>query len=104
MIVLWLALLTVICYAMAYRIAVIFWIATAHCVAVAFVASYAERIAPPSLMEPQPGDVAWLTVVLGRAAGGLASLAPYIALAVLALVAMGVSDRIRRFADARGLG
>jgi len=86
------------------RIAMIYWIATAHCVAVAFVASYAERIAPPSLMEPQPGDVALLTVILGQAAGWLASLAPYIALAVLALVAMRVSGRIRRFADARDLG
>lgn len=86
------------------RVALIYWIATAHCVAIAFVASYAVRIAPPSLLEPQPGDVPMMSVVMGQAAGWLAALAPYIALAVLALVAMRVSDRIRRFADARGLG
>jgi UDP-N-acetylmuramyl pentapeptide phosphotransferase/UDP-N-acetylglucosamine-1-phosphate transferase len=85
------------------RIAVIYWIATAHCAAIAFVASYAVRIAPSSLLEPQPGDVPIATVVLGQAAGWFASLAPYIALAVLAIVAMRVSDRVRRFAEARSL-
>jgi UDP-GlcNAc:undecaprenyl-phosphate/decaprenyl-phosphate GlcNAc-1-phosphate transferase len=85
------------------RIAVIYWIATAHCAAIAFVASYAVRIAPPSLLEPQPGDVPPATVIMGQVAGWFASLAPYIALAVLAVVAMRVSDRVRRFAEARGL-
>jgi UDP-GlcNAc:undecaprenyl-phosphate/decaprenyl-phosphate GlcNAc-1-phosphate transferase len=85
------------------RIAMIYWIATAHCAAIAFVASYAVRIAPPSLLEPQPGDVPVASVIMGQAAGWFASLAPYMALVVLAVVAMRVSDRVRRFAEARGL-
>lgn len=85
------------------RMAVTYWIATAHCAAVAFVASYALRIAPPSLLEPQPGDVPAATIVIGQIAGWIAVLAPYIALVVLAVVAMRVSDRVRRFAEGRGL-
>lgn len=83
--------------------AAIYWIATAHCAAIAFVASYAPRIAPPSLLEPQPGDVPVATVILGQAAGWIAALAPYIALVVLALVAIKISNRVRRFAEARGI-
>lgn len=85
------------------RSAAIYWIATAHCAAIAFVASYAPRIAPPSLLEPQPGDVPAATVIFGQIAGWIAALAPYIALIVLAVVAMKVSDRVRRFAEARGI-
>jgi UDP-N-acetylmuramyl pentapeptide phosphotransferase/UDP-N-acetylglucosamine-1-phosphate transferase len=85
------------------RIAILYWVATAHCVAIAFVASYAQRIAPPTWLEPQPGDVPMSTVIFGQVAGWLAALAPYIALVVLALVAMKISNRVRRFADARGL-
>ncbi|MDZ4776976.1 MAG: hypothetical protein SGJ23_09350 [Alphaproteobacteria bacterium] len=85
------------------RSAAVYWIATAHCAAIAFVASYAPRIAPPSLLEPQPGDVSAATVLMGQVAGWIAALAPYIALVVLALVAMKVSDRVRRFAEARGI-
>lgn len=85
------------------RAATIYWIATAHCAAIAFVASYAPRIAPPSLLEPQPGDVPAATVLMGQVAGWTAALAPYIAMVVLALVAMKVSDRVRRFAEARGI-
>jgi hypothetical protein len=85
------------------RMAVTYWIVTAHCAAVAFVASYAQRIAPPSLLEPKPGDVPAATVVLGQVAGWSASLAPYVALMVLAVVSMKVSDRVRAFAKARGM-
>lgn len=85
------------------RVSVFYWIATAHCAAIAFVASHAVRIAPPSLLEPRAGDVPASTVLLGQAAGWLAGLAPYIALVVLAVVSMRVSDRIRRYADSRGL-
>ncbi|MBT9447324.1 MAG: hypothetical protein IV086_16610 [Hyphomonadaceae bacterium] len=85
------------------RVAVIYWVVTAHCAVLAFVASYAVRIAPSSLLEPKPGDAPMASVVMGQVAGWLAALAPYIALLVLAIVAMRVSDRVRRFADARGL-
>lgn len=85
------------------RSAAIYWIATAHCVAIAFVASYAPRIAPASLLEPKPGDVSGATVLMGQIAGWLAALAPYLALAVLAVVAIKVSNRVRRFAEARGI-
>ncbi len=85
------------------RVATIYWIVTAHCAVLAFVASYAVRIAPSSLLEPKPGDVPTVAVVLGQAAGWLAALAPFLALVGLAIVAMRVSDRVRRFADARGL-
>jgi len=85
------------------RVAFTYWLATAHCAAIAFVASYALRIAPPSLLEPQPGDVPAASVIMGQIAGWIAALAPYIALVVLAMVAMRVSNRVRRFAEARGL-
>jgi len=85
------------------RSAAVYWIATAHCAAIAFVASYAPRIAPHSLLAPQPGDVPAATVIVGQVAGWTAALAPYIALVVLALVAMKVSGRVRRFAEARGI-
>ncbi len=85
------------------RIALIYWIVTAHCVALAFVASFGPRIAPPSLFAPQPGDVPVMQVALLQAAGWVGALAPIIVLAVLALVAMHVSNRVRRFAEARRL-
>lgn len=85
------------------RVSITYWIATAHCAAIAFVASYAQRIAPPTLLEPQPGDVPAMTVIFGQIAGWIATLAPYIALVVLAAVAMKVSDRVRKYAAARGL-
>ncbi len=85
------------------RIAITYWVVTAHCAAVAFVSSYAQRLAPPSWLAPQPGDVPVATVIFGQVAGWTASLAPYIALVVLALVAMKVSDRVRRYADARAI-
>lgn len=85
------------------RMAITYWIATAHCVAIAFVASYAQRLAPATWLAPQPGDVPMTTVIFGQTAGWIAALAPYIALVVLALVAIKVSNRVRRFADARGI-
>lgn len=85
------------------RMAITYWVATAHCVAIAFVASYAQRLAPSAWLAPQPGDVPMTTAIFGQTAGWIAALAPYIALVVLALVAIRVSDRVRRFADARGI-
>ncbi len=85
------------------RMALIYWMITAHCVALAFVASFGPRIAPPSLFAPQPGDVPVMQVALLQAAGWVGALAPLIALAVLAVVSMHVSNRVRRFAEARGL-
>ena len=85
------------------RVSLIYWIVTAHCAALAFVASFGPRIAPPSLFAPQPGDVPVMQVALLQAAGWVGALAPLIALAVLAVVAMHVSSRVRRFAESRGL-
>lgn len=85
------------------RVAVIYWIVTAHCAALAFVVSFGPRIAPPSLFAPHPGDVDQTQLAMAQAAGWVAALAPIIALAVLAQVSLHVSSRIRRFAEARGL-
>jgi UDP-N-acetylmuramyl pentapeptide phosphotransferase/UDP-N-acetylglucosamine-1-phosphate transferase len=85
------------------RVATIYWIVTAHCAAMGLVAAFGPRIAPPSLFAPQPGDVPAMQVALMQSAGWVAALAPIIALAVLAAVAMHVSNRLRRFAEARGL-
>jgi UDP-GlcNAc:undecaprenyl-phosphate/decaprenyl-phosphate GlcNAc-1-phosphate transferase len=84
------------------RIAFIYWIVTAHCAALAFVASFGARIAPPSVFAPQPGDVSVWQVAFLQAAGWVGALAPLIALAVLAAVAIHVSNRVRRFATSRG--
>jgi UDP-GlcNAc:undecaprenyl-phosphate GlcNAc-1-phosphate transferase len=85
------------------RIAITYWIATAHCAALAVAASFGPRLAPASVFAPQPGDVSPLQVAATQAMAWVAALAPVIALAVLAAVAMHVSDRVRRFAEARRL-
>lgn len=85
------------------RIALTYWIVTAHCAALAVVASFGPRLAPPAVFAPQPGDVSQVQVAMTQALAWVAALAPLIALAVLAAVAMHVSNRVRRFAAARGL-
>ncbi|MDX2234634.1 MAG: hypothetical protein NW200_09055 [Hyphomonadaceae bacterium] len=85
------------------RTSITYWIATAHCVAVAVAASFGPRLAPPSVFAPQPGDVSEVQVALTQAVAWVAALAPIIALAVLAAVSIHVSNRVRRFAAARGL-
>ena len=84
------------------RISLIYWIVTAHCAAMAVLASFGPRIAPPSLFAPQPGDVDQTQLALAQSIGWVAALAPIIALAVLASVAMHVSSRVRRYAEAHG--
>lgn len=80
------------------RVTLIFWALTAHCVLVAFAASYGPRI---SLDAAPDGDAN--AAMLFRAAGMLASMAPILGLVVLALVALKVSRVVRRYAAARGL-
>lgn len=85
------------------RVSLIYWIVTAHCAAMAVLASFGPRIAPPSLFAPQPGDVDQTQLALAQSVGWVAALAPIIALAVLAIVSIHVSNRVRRYAEARGL-
>jgi UDP-N-acetylmuramyl pentapeptide phosphotransferase/UDP-N-acetylglucosamine-1-phosphate transferase len=85
------------------RIAITYWIITAHCAALAIAASFGPRLAPPAVFAPQPGDVPAAQVAMTQALAWVAALAPVIALAVLAAVSMHVSNRVRRFALARGV-
>lgn len=85
------------------RMALTYWIVTAHCAALALAASFGARLAPPSAFAPQPGDVAPMQAAITQALAWVAALAPAIALAVLAAVAVHVSGRVRRYAAARGL-
>ena len=85
------------------RVALVYWIVTAHCVAMAVLASFGPRIAPPSLFAPHPGDVDASQLALAQAIGWVAALAPIIALALLAIVSLHVSARLRRYAEAHGL-
>ncbi len=80
------------------QVTLIFWATTAHCVLVAFAASFGPRI---TLAGAPDGDANM--AMLFRAAGLLASMAPVLALVVLALVAVKVSNVMRRYAAARGL-
>lgn len=84
------------------RLAIIYWIVTAHCAAMGLIASFGPRIAPPSLFAARPGDEPPMEVAMLQAAGWVAALAPIIALFVLAAVAIHVSDRVRRYAAAQG--
>jgi UDP-N-acetylmuramyl pentapeptide phosphotransferase/UDP-N-acetylglucosamine-1-phosphate transferase len=86
------------------RIALTYWIVTAHCAAMALIASFGPRIAPPSLFAARPRDVPAMEVAMIQAAGWVAALAPIIALAVLAAVAIHVSNRVRIYAAAQGWG
>jgi UDP-GlcNAc:undecaprenyl-phosphate/decaprenyl-phosphate GlcNAc-1-phosphate transferase len=79
------------------RVTLIFWAVTAHCVLVAFLASWGARISLEN--GPESGAGAMLFQIAGTAA----SMAPVLALVILALVAVKVSNVVRRYAAARGL-
>lgn len=81
------------------RISLIYWVATAHCAAIAFVASFGPLIAPSAGFRPFAGDVSFMEALAMRGAAWTASLAPIIALVVLAWVSMRISDRVRRYAE-----
>lgn len=76
------------------RISAVYWAATAHCAALGFLASLGPMAAQR-----------WSLEASGLAALAIwpAALAPWIALAALALLAVRVDGRVRRYALARGL-
>lgn len=85
------------------RVSLIYWAATAHCGLIALVAVFAERIPDPQAFLPQAGDVSVEQAMFVLSTAWLAALTPLIALGVLAMVSLRVSDRVRTFAVSRGL-
>lgn len=79
------------------QVTLIYWAAGAHCALVAFLASLGARLDPGGL--PDDGFMG-LAAHLGA---WLVGLAPALALVALALLAMRLHGRVRRFAASRGL-
>jgi len=78
------------------RVALVYWVVSAHCAAVGLLASLGPRVAREwaGAEEAQP----WLLALLW-----LAALAPWLALAVFAWLAIRISGKVRAYAAAHGL-
>jgi UDP-N-acetylmuramyl pentapeptide phosphotransferase/UDP-N-acetylglucosamine-1-phosphate transferase len=88
------------------RVSLTYWALTAHCGLIAIITAHAQRILPPDLFLPQAADLSLqetLMMDFYRMAAWIAAFSPYIALAVLALVSIKISKKVRAYAAARGL-
>jgi UDP-N-acetylmuramyl pentapeptide phosphotransferase/UDP-N-acetylglucosamine-1-phosphate transferase len=83
--------------------AFLYWSLTAACGVIGVLVSMGPRLAPPEAFAPRPGDVEPSQVFLIQSAAWFAALTPWLAFIGCALVALVISHRVRRFADARGL-
>lgn len=84
------------------RVSLIYWAAAAHCAAIGWLASLGSGAAQRLEALPQVATPDWLSPAL-PAAVWLSALAPWLALAVFALLSIRVFGRVRRYAEARGL-
>lgn len=84
-----------------WQVSLIYWAVSAHCAAVALLASFGGQVAAPTAIADAAGAGALGWVYAGF--GAVASFMPVIALAVVAAVSVKVSGAVRRFAATRGL-
>lgn len=80
------------------RVAVVYWVVSAHCAAVGVLAAFGPKVAREWSGQPFPSEHPLVMGLLW-----LVALAPWVALASFALISIRVSSRVRAFAVARGL-
>ncbi len=85
------------------RVALLYWGATLHCVLLGLLAAFGQKASPGAIADAAAAAEVGPLALVWTGAAYLASAAPVIGLIVLAVIALRVSARVRRYAAARGL-